>query len=76
MNKNVILLMALMMGAVTMTSCSSDDDKKDNGGNTDFDLVTTNPIVDQDSYALILQVMTARPSDRVPLMHAEPWKTS
>ena len=51
MNKNVILLMALMMGAVTMTSCSSDDDKKDNGGNTDFDLVTTNPIVDQDSYA-------------------------
>ena len=51
MNKNVILLMALMMGALTMTSCSSDDDKKNNGGDTDFDLVTTNPIVDQDSYA-------------------------
>ena len=51
MNKNVILLMALMMGALTMTSCSSDDDKKNNGGDTDFDLVTTNPIVDQDNYA-------------------------
>ena len=51
MKTKFILLMALMMGALTMTSCSSDDDKKNNGGDTDFDLVTTNPIVDQDNYA-------------------------
>ena len=53
MKKKLILSVALMTGALTMTSCSSDDDKNDNGGNANFDLVITNPIVDEDSYAAI-----------------------
>jgi hypothetical protein len=51
MKKELILSMALMIGALTMSSCSSDDDKNDNGGNANFDLVTTMPFVDEDSYA-------------------------
>ncbi len=51
MNKKFIFSMALLMGALTFTSCSSDDDKKDNGSDTSFDLVTTTPIVDEDNYA-------------------------
>jgi len=50
MKKKFILSMALLIGAMTIVSCSSDD-KNDNGGNTNFDLVTTTPIVDEDSYA-------------------------
>jgi hypothetical protein len=51
MKKKFILSMALMTGALMIASCSSDDDKKDNGGNANFDLVTTTPIVDEDNYA-------------------------
>ena len=51
MNKKFIFSMALLMGALTFTSCSSDDDKKDNSSDTSFDLVTTTPIVDEDNYA-------------------------
>ena len=41
--------MALMLGALSFTACSDDDDKKEN--ETEFNIVTTAPIVDQDSYA-------------------------
>lgn len=51
MKKKFTLSMALLMSALTFTSCSSDDDKKDNGGDNSFDLVTTTPIVDEDNYA-------------------------
>ena len=50
MNKKIIFLSAgVLMGALTITSCSSDDDKSEN--TTEFSIVTTQPVVDQDSYA-------------------------
>ena len=50
MKKKFILAMALMMGAMTFTSCSSDDDK--NNDETAFNVTETTPIVDEDNYAL------------------------
>lgn len=49
MNKKTIILpVAALMGAMAFMSCSSDDDNKENS--TDFNIVTTAPIVDEDSY--------------------------
>ena len=50
MKKVFIYSMALLMG-LTFTACS-DSDEKNNEGNEDFKIVTTAPIVDNDSYAL------------------------
>ena len=50
MKKYFILSAALLMGAMTFTSCS-DDDKNENE-ETSFDLVKTTPIVDEDNYDL------------------------
>jgi len=49
--KKVFYSLALMMGVMTFTACSSDSD--DNGGenNDSFSIVTTAPIVDNDTYA-------------------------
>ena len=43
--------MAVLMMGLTFTACSDSDDKN-NEGNEDFKIVTTTPIVDNDSYAL------------------------
>ncbi len=51
MKKYFIWSMALLMGAMTVTSCSDDDDKNDDN-NTEFSIVKTTPLVDQTSYAL------------------------
>ena len=50
MKKKFILSMAVLLGALTFTACSRDND--DNGGNEDnvFSIVTTSPIVDNDTY--------------------------
>ena len=40
--------MALMMGAMTFTSCSNDDDK--NNDETAFSVIETTPLVDADNY--------------------------
>ena len=49
--KKIFYSLALMMGVMTFTACSSDSD--DNGGenNKSFSIVTTAPIVDNDTYA-------------------------
>ena len=49
MKKNIIYGLALLMGAMTQAACSSDND---NNGSADssFNIVTTTPIVDNDSY--------------------------
>jgi len=50
MNKKIIFLSAaVLMGALTIASCSSDDD--DNENKTEFNIVTTAPVVDDDTYA-------------------------
>jgi len=50
MNKKMFLMSAgVLMGALTIASCSNDDDKKEE--KTEFSIVTTQPVVDQDSYA-------------------------
>lgn len=55
MKKYLIFSFATLMGAMTFTACGDDDNKnggKDDGGdNTEFNIVTTSPIVDKDSYA-------------------------
>lgn len=55
MKKYLISSFAALMGAMTFTACGDDDNKnggKDDGGdNTEFNIVTTSPIVDKDSYA-------------------------
>ncbi len=48
MKKYFYLPVAVLMGALTLTSCSSDDDDKEN--TTDFNIVTTAPVVDEDNY--------------------------
>ncbi len=54
MKKYFYLSVALMTGALTFTACGDDDEGNGNGNtNVDnFDIVTTQPIVDQDSYPL------------------------
>ena len=49
MKTKFILSMALMMGAMTFTSCSKDDDK--NNEETPFKVIETTPIVDADNYS-------------------------
>jgi hypothetical protein len=50
MNKKMFLMSAgVLMGTLTIASCSNDDDKKEE--KTEFSIVTTQPVVDQDSYA-------------------------
>ena len=49
MKKILILSVACLMGALTMTSCSDNDSNSNE--DTEFNVVTTAPIVDQDSYA-------------------------
>ena len=48
MKKYFYLSVAVLMGALTATSCSSDDDNDEN--TTDFNIVTTAPAVDEDNY--------------------------
>ena len=50
MKKLFILYGALMMSALTLTSCSKDDDKKND--ETEFGIVETTPVVDEDNYSL------------------------
>ena len=50
MKTKFILLGALVMGAMTFTSCSSDDDK--NNDETAFNVTETAPLVDEDNYDL------------------------
>ena len=52
MKKYFIWSMALLMGAMTVVSCSSDDDDKKDDNNTEFSIVKTTPLVDQTSYTL------------------------
>ena len=52
MKKYFIFSFAALMGAMTFTACG-DDDSKDNGGNggsEEFNIVTTSPTVDNDTY--------------------------
>ncbi len=49
MKKYLIFPMALLMGTLCFTSCSDDDDEKEN--NSEFSIITTTPLVDEDSYA-------------------------
>ena len=48
MKKFFYLPVAVLMGALTATSCSSDDDNDEN--TTNFNIVTTAPAVDEDNY--------------------------
>jgi hypothetical protein len=48
MKKYFYLPVAVLMGALTATSCSSDDDNDEN--TTEFNIVTTAPAVDEDNY--------------------------
>ncbi|MBQ8655938.1 MAG: imelysin [Prevotella sp.] len=50
MKKYFILPAAVLMGALTFTSCESDDDNKSTETETSFDIVTTTPILDQETY--------------------------
>ena len=50
MKTKFIFSMALMMGAMTFTSCSKDDDK--NNDDTAFSVTETTPLVDEDNYSL------------------------
>ena len=50
MKTKFIFPMALMMGAIMITSCSKDDDK--NNDEAEFSVTETSPVVDEDSYSL------------------------
>ena len=49
MKTKFIYSVALLMGLTTLTACSSDNDNNDED-NKQFNIVTTTPIVDQDTY--------------------------
>ena len=48
MKKIWYLCVGVLMGALTVTSCSSDDDNNENV--SDFNIVSTAPLVDEDNY--------------------------
>ena len=48
MKKYFVLPVAVLLGALSLSSCSESDDDNDNTTNT-FDIVKTSPIVDDDS---------------------------
>ena len=48
MKKIWYLCVGVLMGAMTVTSCSSDDDNNENV--SDFNIVSTAPVVDEDNY--------------------------
>ena len=51
---SLFALVAFTLGAITLTACGDDDNNKgggDGGDSKEFNIVTTNPIVDNDSYA-------------------------
>ena len=48
MKKIWYLCVGVLMGALTVTSCSSDDDNNENV--SDFNIVSTAPVVDEDNY--------------------------
>jgi hypothetical protein len=48
MKKIWYLCVGVLMGAMTVTSCSSDDDNNENV--SDFNIVSTAPLVDEDNY--------------------------
>ena len=50
MKKYFVLPVAVLLGALSLSSCSESDDDNDTTTNT-FDIVKTDPIVDQDSYS-------------------------
>lgn len=54
MKKFFILSFAALMGAMTFTACGDDNNSNggggDDGGSTDFNIVTTSAIVDNDTY--------------------------
>ena len=50
MKKIFVLSGALMMSALTFTSCNNDDDKS--GDETEFAVTETAPVVDEDNYSL------------------------
>ena len=50
MKKIFVLSGALMMSALTFTSCNNDDDKS--GDETEFAVIETAPVVDEDNYSL------------------------
>ena len=50
MKKNSILTFALLMGAAAFTACSSDDDNNNGANDNQFNIVTTAPLVDNDTY--------------------------
>jgi len=52
MKKYFILSAAVLMGALTITSCSSKDDDNNQQTTTDFNIIMTQPEVDQDNYPL------------------------
>jgi hypothetical protein len=49
MKKYFVLPVAVLLGALSLSSCSESNDDDDNTTNT-FDIVKTNPVVDEDSY--------------------------
>jgi len=51
MKKFFILPVAVLLGALTITSCSDDDDD-DNDDNSGFSIIKTTPLVDKDTYSL------------------------
>ena len=50
MKTKFIYAMALMMGAMTFTSCNNDDDNKNE--DNEFNVTETTPLVDEDNYSL------------------------
>ena len=49
MKKYFVLPVAVLLGALSLSSCSESDDDDNNTTNT-FDIVKTSPVVDEDSY--------------------------
>ena len=51
MKKYFVLPVAVLLGALTLSSCSESSDDNNKDTDTDFEIVKTTPVVDEDSYA-------------------------
>ena len=50
MKKYFVLPVAVLLGALSLSSCSESSDGNNDNGNTNFEIVKTSPLVDDDAY--------------------------
>ena len=71
MKKYFVLPVAVLLGALSLSSCSESSDGNNDNGNTNFEIVKTSPLVDDDAYPTnITEANYSKNTFRSPAMNA------